>query len=79
MVLALTLSAYALSVTIGHGRFSDGSVALLSIALLGVGAFAYAETRVESPLIRLEMFRDSSRWGEREEGIHELQSSERGP
>ncbi len=60
LLLALTLSAYALSMTIGRGGFGFESVALLSIAALGAIAFVFVQSRVESPLIRLEMFRDAA-------------------
>lgn len=58
LLLALTLAAYALAVTIGRGSFGSLNTALLLTAALGVGLFVLAETRVASPLIRLAMFRD---------------------
>ena len=58
LLLALTLAAYALAMTIGHGRFGSVNVALLVAAALGVGLFVLAETRAASPLIRLTRFRD---------------------
>jgi MFS family permease len=58
VVLALTLAAYALAMTIGGGKFSILNVALLLVALCGVGLFVFAEVRVASPLIRLAMFRN---------------------
>jgi EmrB/QacA subfamily drug resistance transporter len=58
LLLALTLAAYALAVTIGRGRFGPLNMALLSAAAFGVGLFVLAEARAASPLIRLEMFRD---------------------
>ncbi|MGW0394253.1 MFS transporter [Streptomyces sp. NPDC003042] len=51
LLLALTLAAYALAMTLGH-------IALLLAAALGVGLFVRAEARADSPLIRLAMFRD---------------------
>ena len=58
LLLALTLAAYALAMTLGRGSFGPLNVALLLAAVFGVGLFALAETRVAAPLIRLAMFRD---------------------
>ena len=58
LLLALTLAAYALAMTIGRGRFGLVNVALLAAAALGVGLFVLAEARAASPLIRLARFRD---------------------
>ncbi|HEY0154920.1 MAG TPA: MFS transporter [Longimicrobium sp.] len=58
LLLALTLAAYALAMTMGRGRFGPLNVALLSGAVLGAGLFVLAETRAASPLIRLAMLRD---------------------
>lgn len=58
VLLALTLAAYALAMTIGRGSFGPFNLALLSAALFGVGLFVLAEARAASPLIRLAMFRD---------------------
>jgi MFS family permease len=58
LLLALTLAAYALAMTIGRGSFGPLNMALLSAAVIGVGLFVLAETRAASPLIRLTMFRD---------------------
>jgi EmrB/QacA subfamily drug resistance transporter len=60
LLLALTLAAYALAMTLGRGSFGPLNVALLLAAVFGVGLFALAEARVTSPLIRLAMFRDRS-------------------
>jgi MFS family permease len=57
LLLALTLAAYALAMTIGRGRFGPLNLALLSAAGFGVGLFVRAEARAASPLIRLAMFR----------------------
>jgi len=59
MLLALTLAAYALAMTIGRGSFGVLNVALLLAAGLGVGLFVLVEAKTASPLIRLEMFRNS--------------------
>ena len=58
LLLALTLAAYALAVTVGGGHFDRLNMALLLAAVLGGGLFVLAEARVASPLIRLAMFRD---------------------
>jgi len=58
LLLALTLAAYALAMTIGRGSFGPLNMALLLAALFGVGLFVRAETRAASPLIRLAMFRN---------------------
>uniref|UniRef100_UPI002FC7CA3C MFS transporter n=1 Tax=Devosia sp. TaxID=1871048 RepID=UPI002FC7CA3C len=62
LLLALTLAAYALAMTIRHhdGRGSFGllNLALLLAAALGAGLFVRAEATAASPLIRLAMFRD---------------------
>ena len=58
LLLALTLAAYALAMTIGHGHFGRLNIALLLAAVGGVGLFVLAEARATSPLIRMAMFRD---------------------
>jgi MFS family permease len=58
LLLALTLAAYALAMTIGRGSFGPLNVALLLAAVLGAGLFWRAEARAASPLIRLAMLRD---------------------
>ncbi|MGO6816083.1 MFS transporter [Rhizobium brockwellii] len=58
LLLALTLSAYALAMTIGHGRFGLLNVALLSAAVFGIGFFVFAEARAASPLVQLTVFRN---------------------
>jgi len=58
VLLALTLAAYALAMTLGRGEFGVLNIALLCGAVIGAAMFAYAETRVASPLIRLAMLRD---------------------
>ncbi len=57
VLLALTLAAYALAMTMGRGSFGLVNVALLGAAALGAGLFVLAEARAESPLLRLAMFR----------------------
>ena len=58
LLLALTLAAYALAVTIGRGSFGSLNMALLLAAALGFGLFVLAEARATSPLIRLAIFRE---------------------
>jgi len=58
LLLALTLAAYALAVTLGDGGFGLLNAVLLLAAGCGVGLFVLAEGRAASPLIRLAMFRD---------------------
>ena len=58
LLLALTLAAYALAMTMGRGSFGLLNMALLLAAALGAGLFVRAEARAASPLIRLAMFRD---------------------
>ena len=58
LLLALTLAAYALAMTVGRGSFGLLNIALLLAAVFGAGLFVLAEARAKSPLIRLAMFRD---------------------
>jgi MFS family permease len=58
LLLALTLAAYALAVTIGRGGFGPLNMALLLAAAGGAGLFVAAEARAASPLVRLARLRD---------------------
>jgi MFS family permease len=58
LLLALTLSAYALAMTIGHGSFGLLNLALLLTAGFGTGLFVFTEARTASPLIQLPLFRN---------------------
>jgi MFS family permease len=58
LLLAGTLAAYALAMTIGRGRFGPLNGALLLAAGCGIGLFVLAEARAASPLVRLAMLRD---------------------
>ncbi|MDB5979927.1 MAG: transporter [Pseudomonas sp.] len=58
LLLALTLMAYALAMTLGRGSFGPLNIALLLSAVFGVILFVLVETTAASPLIRLAMFRD---------------------
>jgi MFS family permease len=58
LLLALTLAAYALAMTMGRGHVGLLNAALLMAALLGAGLFVRVESHAAAPLIRLSMFRD---------------------
>jgi MFS family permease len=58
LLLALTLAAYALAMTLGRGQFGTLNIALLAAAACGAGLFVVAQQRAPSPLLRLAMFRD---------------------
>jgi len=58
VLLALTLAAYALAMTVGRGTFGPLNLTLLAVAVAGAGLFVLAEAKGASPLIRLEMFRN---------------------
>ena len=59
VLLVMTLAAYALAMTIGRGSFGQLNMALLLLALLGIGLFVITESRTEAPLIRMGTFRNS--------------------
>ena len=57
-LLALTLAAYALAVTLGRGNFGWLNLTLLALAG-GLGAlFLFAESKAPSPLVQLTLLRD---------------------
>ncbi|MFE3112579.1 MFS transporter [Kitasatospora indigofera] len=58
VLLALTLGAYALAMTLGRGSFGALTVAMLTAAALGAGLFLRVESRAASPLIRPAAFGD---------------------
>ncbi len=58
VLLALTLAAYALAMTLGRGHFGSLNLVLLLGAIAGIGLFMLAESKAASPLIRMAMFRD---------------------
>lgn len=60
LLLALTLAAYALAMTIGRGRFGLQNLVLLSAAALGAVLFVLAQRRATSPLLRPAMFRHAT-------------------
>ncbi len=58
LLLALTLGAYALAMTMGRGSFGPLNLVLLLSAAFGVVLFIFVEKNAASPLLRLAMFRD---------------------
>ena len=58
LLLALTLAAYALSMTMGRGHFGKLNFALLAAAGVGLACFILVERKSAAPLIRLAMFHD---------------------
>lgn len=58
LLLAATLAAYALAMTMGRGEFGALNAGLLVAAFAGGVLFLRAEARAASPLIRLAMLRD---------------------
>jgi MFS family permease len=58
LVLVATLGTYALAMTTGRGNFGVLNFALVSVAIAGAGVFAFTQTRVSSPLIRLSTLHD---------------------
>lgn len=57
-LLSLSLAAWALAATLGRGRLGLLNLALLGGAALGAVLFVRVESRVPSPLVRLEALRD---------------------
>jgi EmrB/QacA subfamily drug resistance transporter len=55
LLLALTLAAYALAMTLGRGHFNALNSALLFAAAVGLGLFVLAEALSPAPLIRLQV------------------------
>ena len=60
LLLAVSLLAYALAMTIGRGHFGARNAGLLVAALGGAGLFVLAESKVATPLIKPGMLRDRS-------------------
>ena len=57
-LLAVTLGAYALGMTIGRGAFGATNVALLTGAATAAALFARVESRTAQPLVRPSMLTD---------------------
>lgn len=60
VLLALTLGAYALGMTIGRGAFGATNVALLAVAATGATLLWRVESRTAQPLVRLSMLTDGA-------------------
>jgi len=58
VLLALSLAAYALAMTLGRGNFGALNIGLLFATGIGVALFAVTQSRVKTPLIQLASFRD---------------------
>jgi MFS family permease len=58
LLLAAGLLAYALSMTGGGGAWKTAHGVLPMVAILGVGAFLFVESRARSPLVPVATFRD---------------------
>lgn len=58
VVLALTLVAYALAVTLGRGSFGALNLALLAGSVVGIAVFVAVERRAATPLVQVSMLRD---------------------
>jgi MFS family permease len=58
LLLAATLAAYALAMTLGRGSFGPLNLALLLATVAGAALLVLAEKRSASPLIRFAMLRD---------------------
>ncbi|MGX5827188.1 MFS transporter [Mesorhizobium sp. 43Arga] len=58
VLLALTLAAYALAMTLGRGSFGALNIGLLAATALGIGLFAVVQKRAKNPLVQLASFRD---------------------
>ena len=58
LLLALSLGAYALAMTLGRGSFGLLNAVLLLAAVLGAGLFVRVQKRATFPLVRLALFRD---------------------
>ncbi|QKD03444.1 MFS transporter [Mesorhizobium loti] len=58
VLLALTLAAYALAMTLGRGNFGALNIGLLAATGIGVVLFAATQTRVKNPLVQLASFRN---------------------
>jgi EmrB/QacA subfamily drug resistance transporter len=59
LVLVATLGTYALAMTTGRGEFGAVNLALVSMAIVGAGVFAFSQSRVGSPLIQMSMLHDA--------------------
>ncbi len=58
VLMALTLAAYAMAMTMGSGHFGPLNMTLLAATVAGVGLFTLAESSAASPLIPMTMLRN---------------------
>lgn len=58
LLLAVTLAAYSLAMTMGHPDAHLWRIALLLTAALGGGLFVLVESRAAVPLVRVQILRD---------------------
>jgi predicted MFS family arabinose efflux permease len=58
LLLALTLAAYALAMTLGHGDYGAANLVLLLAAGVGAGLFIRAQARASAPLVPIALLRD---------------------
>lgn len=58
LLLAATLAAYALAMTLGRGHFGGLNLALLVVSAAGGALFALGQARSTAPLVRLSLLRD---------------------
>lgn len=58
LMLALSLAAYALAMTLGRGRFGVLNLGLLALAAVGAGLFVLTQARATRPLLSLALLRD---------------------
>lgn len=58
LILAFTLTCYALSMTLNNSHFDQLNWALLLMATIGIGVFLWVEKGAISPLVPLSMFRN---------------------
>lgn len=58
LLLAASLAAYALAMTLGQGRVDRLNMVLLVLFACGIGLFVRAEAKARSPLIRLDLLRE---------------------
>lgn len=58
VILVLSLAAYALSMTLGKGRFGWESIAVLAASVIGFFTFVRVEARAVPPLVPLAIVKD---------------------
>lgn len=58
LLLAMTLIAYAMAMTMGRGGFGLRNLVILTLAAVGGALFTLVERRATSPLVQLSLFRD---------------------